>query len=1814
MKELGRSIGKNRELAPRVAAVLARLSAEAVAESRTDPAKGSQALADASAFALAAVTAAAGDGGRSGLAALRGAIEPLGPVMAGNLGTALAASGDKDAAALLGQALTATIDGPPTDASNALALQAFLGADNSTYREVVRSERGPACTVASAAARPMAAAMARVMHPVKPDQTEEEQGKALQAQAQETVRLTALMTSEDGVKLFTARFVNEAGTKFLRMGVINFLAANPKMTAAGLMKNGSPWLNRDLAQAMGEAFSEAFQRDGAGEARAYEDYAYAKAAGTAGNEAGNRLLDGILKAGKDINWDVSKLTVRGRPLLHFTEVGPEWLPQFEVAGLDRKGKRQSRIVDYNGAWYASREKWEKGTALSDGLMSFAAGIGPDGNLQIKTEETPETHNFRHHVERYADTGVPAIAAVGAFTPLAPFTTAGAGIYGVYRGGEIIYERESRNQEVSLGDSETRSAVFFALAGLSGMAASAANPARLGVQAGRTLTAGAAPRLATAANWTALGINSAALLNTGADFIGNLQDMTPVDRFKESMFMAFEAAMIGVSTRSLLVPRAQPQLQLGQDPRAPYGTPWKAGPSARPAWRNLTWNINYEPNEEPPPPAPRQAGAAPPAPAVPARLSDETEVLKISSADLKRLPGAGLDYAYKDKAIAFLGEGEPNVFAASSQTFDRLKNLGVPEHFLPDARVEYVSIDLGPARLAMLRKPFAVSSGTVDPETLRQFIKNHKETSLPELKELRKILSDNNIAIIGLRISFDENGHITTDSPLGLVHTYRDALTQRASEGSEVYDPLDVLDRGPNEAVDQNKLLFRRLIEMAEEGRRPIGGLPSGAPYSRERLRTGSIDFRRYPETVQANLGGNYFAYALHGSIDQDQLQQILDKAELLPGRPRLHFDRDDVRIVLDIGFQANREAAGSGQEIPLGFLRMEKAVEEGQPRYYVRIMGVRDGEPDQDKPVTGWQGNSVMAPDRYPWNEFFHDILPRWDEHFHLPEHGDYVIPIVARGVLPPPAPRASAGEPPPPPRGPGGRSGQTTSISQQPVLRWEIPEGPRFQTPRGPVAEFGAGQGGMPGAPYNRQQMLGRLTDFRRRYPGFDPGAGRENFGIDPEDPGRLPKHEIDRRNLGGFLLPNLLQGGPDGFMPGLILNAREVFPNPPDLHFDPAEAKIVFEPYRADQEPPAAGPERTLGKLRFEKEVVEGEAARYWVKILGVNDPRGLTDWRLNPVAAPDRYLWDEFLNRILPRWDEHFRLPRDDDLLARESDLLPGEDRPLPGYEIPIVTRAFLPPRAQRGPVGEPPAPAGPQGGPPPAPHSAQAGPGIMGPEHSASPAFGRNELERVAEDFKGWLPLDVQEKFGSPLAVVLGYGKDLRALMPWQAAPGDYNAFWRDLEHRYDNAARLSESGRPENVVPAVPPRIRDDGMELTLLPGYPPSSPAHEMGPGGSGRRQIGAITQQGHNVTMDIEDVDGNRVVASFTTEEFDRLFPGLSRHDHLPVFFSPENPAPAANAGAISDMAMLKRADIRQGRSPVTDNLSLSLAAGNYYADPMAYKSTYGAYFYANQMENLTTQGQLGLESGSIRIAGGVVRLRGLAQATVHELDNLHKNLLPNSYTGGVTTIYCKPGPNSENLPPLIDIFKANQSQEQYQMFVWVLDGPYLSSPDFLQTVDNILRDNANVKIALNSPKSVADRIAWADLAANYPDRVLRLSDDTSRGLAASGPHGVSQDQDQLAFLEALKHAGNARGVPDLPHLYNDTNVEDTYGKAAWRVSEWRRLNSLWLAHGAPSDAIGLVLPWQWDGNITPPWEYVPRDVRHPDGEWEIQRTQRFY
>jgi Domain of unknown function (DUF4781) len=534
LEEFGKSISGKGELSQRLAGLLASLAADAIKRGPKDE------NLDARALAFAAVYAAGGNE-----AALGHMIEGLGPKNAGYFGDALARpvfaqasnfnSHEWETAAPLGRALTALNRAHETEAARQFALHAFASADESTYCHIVRGKRMERLgTSESAAAAPMAAAMARFLHP-----------GGGQAQAAEEQRLKALMTSEFAVQLFAPDRGNDRASNISRMQMLDALIAYPKITAKSLLEahsfwDTSPYLNHDLAQGLaptptgdlvhdlftpqmrlltfGDAALEyrntdldnmigtALQlepekapKDGklaaAHEAAAAKgDYSFYK------QEQVGLVRDAIREAGKALGGNGSAPAVTVLPLhLSSPEYGSVQIAAFRV---DRKanGQVQSQFVDYRGGRYASFEELLAKTALPDGAITYPVKIDPktgqkiggyltadaSGEVQLESTDTAETHNTWHHVRSGLDKGVMVVGIaagglviVGSGGTAAPAVVLAASAYGAGRAVEHGFEMHSRNQGLMPWDSsEARSMWLNGLANLASAAAAGVRMATL----------------------------------------------------------------------------------------------------------------------------------------------------------------------------------------------------------------------------------------------------------------------------------------------------------------------------------------------------------------------------------------------------------------------------------------------------------------------------------------------------------------------------------------------------------------------------------------------------------------------------------------------------------------------------------------------------------------------------------------------------------------------------------------------------------------------------------------------------------------------------------------------------------------------------------------------------------------------------------------------------------------------------------------------------------------------------------------------------------------------------------------------------------------------------------------------------------------------------------------------------------------------------------------------------------------------------------------------------------------------------------------
>jgi hypothetical protein len=654
-----------------------------------------------------------------------------------------------------------------------------------------------------------------------------------------------------------------------------------------------------------------------------------------------------------------------------------------------------------------------------------------------------------------------------------------------------------------------------------------------------------------------------------------------------------------------------------------------------------------------------------------------------------------------------------------------------------------------------------------------------------------------------------------------------------------------------------------------------------------------------------------------------------------------------------------------------------------------------------------------------------------------------------------------------------------------------------------------------------------------------------------------KLP--EATQHNFGGHVLTSVLQG----YIPPEVIRETSELPDPPFIRI--GDTKLTFVPgYQGNRGKPSSGPEMTLGRIKARGDEVT------------ILEP-GITNADGMDAIAPSTYTRAEF-DQFLPG------LPEGD-------------------YELSIVTPrpdatpSSAEPRAEEQPVSRPGAPDG-------------EPPKILEPEHSAPPPLDRKEVLRVAGEYPKMLSLALGARLHSPLALLLGHGKDFQALR--QAAPGARSGVWSALERRYnisDSLRRLSKTGQPEIFVPAVSPSIRVTETKLiTVFPGYPAPSPGPKWERGADTPRSLGKLSVTGESVEIlgdGIKGLDGNPILGpgTYKRARFDQLLRGLAPGDIYEIVLEPNDVmlGPRANEWLINDMAAVMRED-----HTLAEAVSIALVGGYPY-DPAAYLEVYGAYNFANWCEHAAK-----LKPGSIPIAGLELRLTDLAKATAGRLDDIKSMILPMRYAGAVTIIHCDAGPNLANFVRLSELFTSNSDQE----FVLALSGPSLTSAmpaNFLRAVDEILKDFPNVKIALSwsgsSPGSAADRdiiTAWAKLAAKYPRRFLRGGDSISQDLQPAGAsHGTLPESDKTAFLKDLDQVGTGRNIPNAAELFEVTNFEDTISLAAKRAGEWRVAVWDWLAAGGPTG--GAASPGLWARWGVPPMEWV----QSPDGTWSLQSTR---
>ena len=243
-------------------------------------------------------------------------------------------------------------------------------------------------------------------------------------------------------------------------------------------------------------------------------------------------------------------------------------PLFRVETADG----QTRFVDFNPADQTSRQysdftDWRENNQLPPGQMSYALDghltADANGQVRIETENTPNTVDT--FWEQWGQPVLDGAALVGGVVLVgaAIVGTGGTALlvgggllaaYGGIRGGEVLIDRATHGETLSLADAEARnawinvgaSAIGFAAAGASLRAASlAGNLTGSADDAARALTWLNAAR---ATNVAAQYADTAAVIDTGWSLAANWDQLTPQQRLTAIAQMSFWAGGTAVSAR------------------------------------------------------------------------------------------------------------------------------------------------------------------------------------------------------------------------------------------------------------------------------------------------------------------------------------------------------------------------------------------------------------------------------------------------------------------------------------------------------------------------------------------------------------------------------------------------------------------------------------------------------------------------------------------------------------------------------------------------------------------------------------------------------------------------------------------------------------------------------------------------------------------------------------------------------------------------------------------------------------------------------------------------------------------------------------------------------------------------------------------------------------------------------------------------------------------------------------------------------------------------------------------------------------------
>jgi hypothetical protein len=499
-----------------------------------------------------------------GAGEVRSMINGLGAEGAGLFADALLRGGAADSKRVA-TALSALNAGPENEVSRQFTIHAFSSAQKDFYLE-----RSPAMA-------PMAAALARLMHP----------GDAA-AQSFDANRLGKILATPAGAQLLAPEAPNEDASVALRWQALGALKAHPEVTADKLAKLDSAWTDPTIAQHIASAPARQLLQARGDESQALRgtdldntigvalhlppdalprsetaQQVSAREKATAGGrysyyakqEPVTAVRDAIRDAAQAVGGDRQGPRVTVLPVQVSTaEHGPVQLALFRV-----DGPKGSQFVDNTGARYASFDEWRTRNKLPEGVMTFPPGghltAGADGQPRLQTQDTPKTHDTLGKVLGVVD----KVALVGGIVAGTCLTfgvggvlmtgiAVGATAYGAARAGQDLYDRSTRHQSLDpLTSSEARADWLNLFAsGLSagGVVAGPAARALSGANVVSPTMAGAV----AAVRISAVAADAASMGNQTYELAKNWDRLSAADKAMAGLNLAFWGAGAGAQMR------------------------------------------------------------------------------------------------------------------------------------------------------------------------------------------------------------------------------------------------------------------------------------------------------------------------------------------------------------------------------------------------------------------------------------------------------------------------------------------------------------------------------------------------------------------------------------------------------------------------------------------------------------------------------------------------------------------------------------------------------------------------------------------------------------------------------------------------------------------------------------------------------------------------------------------------------------------------------------------------------------------------------------------------------------------------------------------------------------------------------------------------------------------------------------------------------------------------------------------------------------------------------------------------------------------